>query len=277
LLLYYLDVADTNPAPPPDHDIALVALGESERGKEYLRLLEEPLRHWPRPVLNRPERIALCARDQLAALLVDEPGLVVPLNRRIGRDAKVALHYPCVIRPLDTHGCKGFEKIADEAGLQAYFAKHQQAEFYCADYYEYRSGDGQFRKYRIALIDHEPHLCHLAIGDDWMVHYLTAGMDVSGAKRAEEANAFSHFHTDFGLRHRKALSLIAERLDLDFVVLDCAELPDGRLLLFEADNRGWIHAVDPPDLFPYKAPHMKRVFEAFEAMLDKHILAKGNL
>ena len=272
LTLYYYDADNTN-AVPPDHDLALVAIGESERGTAYLRRWEEPLRHWLRPVLNRPERIPWCARDRLAELLADVPGLVVPLNRRLQRDEKAALNFPCVIRPLDTHGGQGFAKIDDDADRQAYFATHHQTEFYSADYYDYRSSDGQFRKYRIALIDHEPHLCHLAIADEWMVHYLTAGMDVSEAKRAEEAHAFSHFHTDFGLRHREALSLIAQKLDLDFVVLDCAELPDGRLLLFEADNRGWIHAVDAVDLFGYKAPQMKRVFEAFEAMLDKRLNA----
>ena len=28
-----------------------------------------------------------------------------------------------------------------------------------------------------------------------------------------------------------------------------------------------VHAMDPPDLYPYKPPQMRRVFEAFEAML----------
>jgi hypothetical protein len=28
-----------------------------------------------------------------------------------------------------------------------------------------------------------------------------------------------------------------------------------------------VHAMDPPTLFPYKAPQMRKVFAAFEAML----------
>jgi len=40
--------------------------------------------------------------------------------------------------------------------------------------------------------------------------------------------------------------------------------------LFEADSRGWVHSVDPPDIFPYKAMHMKKVFEAFQMLvIDK--------
>jgi hypothetical protein len=30
-----------------------------------------------------------------------------------------------------------------------------------------------------------------------------------------------------------------------------------------------VHDMDPPDIFPYKAPQMQRVFGAFAAMLDR--------
>jgi hypothetical protein len=58
-------------------------------------------------------------------------------------------------------------------------------------------------------------------------------------------------------------------LKLDYVVIDCAQAPDGKLLVFEADNRGWVHATDPVDLFRYKQEPMQRVFTAFRAMLIK--------
>ena len=49
-----------------------------------------------------------------------------------------------------------------------------------------------------------------------------------------------------------------------------AETRDGRLLVFEADTAAIIHLMDPPDLFPYKPPQMRKVFAAFEAMLRQH-------
>jgi hypothetical protein len=30
-----------------------------------------------------------------------------------------------------------------------------------------------------------------------------------------------------------------------------------------------VHDMDPPDLFPYKKPQMRKVFDAFEAMLRR--------
>jgi len=273
LELYYPDFSQAMPDELPDHDIALVAIGESEAVNGHLRHLEMLIGDWPRPVLNRPASILHCARDKIALLLADVKGLVVPLNRRMNRHAMESVAFPMVIRPMDAHAGKGFEKIDDDEALRHYLATHEQDEFYGADYIDYRSADGQFRKYRIALINHEPHLCHLAITDHWMVHYITAGMEVSADKQAEEAQAFLSFHQGFCHRHREALANIARLLDLDIVVLDCAELPDGRLLLFEADNRGWVHAVDPEDIFPYKAPHMASVFRAFQDLVSKRSAA----
>jgi hypothetical protein len=39
-------------------------------------------------------------------------------------------------------------------------------------------------------------------------------------------------------------------------------------LIFEADNTAVVHNMDPPALFPYKPPQMRRIFDAFVAMLE---------
>ncbi len=61
---------------------------------------------------------------------------------------------------------------------------------------------------------------------------------------------------------------LSDALGLEYVVLDCAETPDGQLLLFEADNGAVVHSMDPIDLFPYKRPAMKKIFNAFQRLLD---------
>ena len=70
-----------------------------------------------------------------------------------------------------------------------------------------------------------------------------------------------------------ALAGIAERIGLDYFTIDCAETRDGSLLVFEADNTAIVHDMDPPELFPYKAPQMRKVFDAFAAMLDRRARA----
>jgi hypothetical protein len=94
-------------------------------------------------------------------------------------------------------------------------------------------------------------------------------MSESAEKRAEEARWMAEFDAPggFAARHATAFRGIAERLGLDYVTIDCGEARDGRLLVFEADVAGIVHAMDPPELFPYKGPAMRKLFEGFRAML----------
>jgi hypothetical protein len=77
------------------------------------------------------------------------------------------------------------------------------------------------------------------------------------------------FDAGFAARHRAAISGLAERVGLDYFTVDCAESRDGSLLIFEADNTAIVHDMDPPDIFPYKIPQMRKVFDAFAAMLHR--------
>jgi len=267
LILYYFDFDNPLNTTIPDHEVAMMSLGVSPSGEPLLKYLNDVLKHWPRPILNAPSDLLKCARDQLASLFQNVSGLIVSNNRRIGRDQLIGLSFPYLIRPIDSHSGKGFETIENASMLRRYLAQQQDHEFYISDFIDYRSTDGFYRKYRIALIDKQPYLCHMAVSDHWMVHYMSAGMELSPEKRADEELAFRTFESEFSQRHRSALSMIADRLALDYVVLDCGEMPDGRLALFEADSRGWVHALDPPDIFPYKAMYMKKVFDAFRTLL----------
>ncbi len=117
------------------------------------------------------------------------------------------------------------------------------------------------------MFDGTPYLAHLAVGDHWMVHYLNAGMAESPAKRAIEAEAMATFDETFARRHADAFAAMHERLRLEYFAIDCAETADGALFIFEADVAMIVHDLDPEALYPYKKPQMRKVFDAFEAML----------
>ena len=110
-------------------------------------------------------------------------------------------------------------------------------------------------------------MCHMAISEHWIVHYMSAGMTVNAAKRAEEERFMADFDAGFAVRHDGAFRHIAERLGLDYVGLDCGETADGRLLLFEVDSGMTVHAMDGADLFAYKQVQMTKVFSAFRKLL----------
>lgn len=271
------------PLPPalPDHDLAMVAVCETDRRRPLLRHIDGLLKAWPRPVICAPRRIARLSRDGACALLQSLPGVVMPVTARFGRPAlprAASLFkqggFPIIARPVDSQKGHGLKKLDDPIAVLDYLKTRPEADFYAAPYVDYRGSDGLFRKYRIVLIDGKPYACHMAISDHWIVHYVTAGMLESPGKRAEEARFFAGFDEDFGCRHREALRAIAGRLGLEYVGIDCAETPDGKLLVFEVDSGMTVHAMDPVDVFPYKRPQMANVFRAFRQMLVDTVAAR---
>jgi hypothetical protein len=271
------------PFPPhlPDHDLAMVAVCESDRNRPLLKHIETVAKSWPRPLLCAPDRIARLSRDGACALLQAAPGIVMPVTARIDRQTLERIGrgeaavselvqggaFPLIVRPVDSQKGLGLLKLDDPEAIAGYLKTRPENAFYIARYVDYRGSDGQFRKYRIVLIDQRPYICHMAISDGWVVHYLSAGMKENVAKRAEEARFFESFDDDFARRHHDALLSIAKRLELEYVGIDCGETPDGELLIFEVDSGMTVHAMDPVDLFPYKQPQMRKVFRAFRQML----------
>ncbi len=289
LELLYITPDRSLPDCIPEHDVAFVALGESDQSRPVLELIDRLTEHWPHPVLNPAKHILRNSRDGVYQLLKDIPGLLIPPTLRISRAELESVArqepqaykifggtYPVTVRPLVSRGGLGLASIANATQLAAYLDASAEQEFFVSFYIDYRDADGLYRKARIALIDGTPYICHLAISDNWIVHYGSAGMADSAAKREEEARFMRDFDTDFAKRHQRALRSIAEKLALDYVVIDCAETRNGDLLVFEADNRGWVHATDPVDLFPYKQTPMKKAFAAFRAMLFRAKNAPGN-
>jgi hypothetical protein len=284
LIQIYVD--DHTPLPPiPDHDVAIVAIGEADDSHPVLARLETVLKDWPRPVLNRKVRAIIdLSRSTVSDLFAQSDHVLAPKTLRLSRqilgefaaqraDLDPALSWPLLVRPVGSHAGNNLQKITGPQTLTAYLRGFDSPQAYVAPFRDYASPDGRYRKYRIALIGKRPYLSHLAISDHWMVHYLNAGMSDSQAKRDEEAQAMAHFDEAFALRHRAALDELCARIDLDYFAIDCAETQDGKLLLFEADAAMIIHAMDEPDLFPYKRPQMKKLFGAFQALLDRAVSA----
>lgn len=281
LHLYYVTAKDalTLAALPP-HDLLFVAIGESSVNQPVLAAWQARLAQWSVPVLNLPQHIVQTARDTAAQHLREVPGVVMPPTWRLERTvlAQLAagvtpaacqlpeLTFPLLVRPIDSHAGHALTLTPDAAALAAQLPTLPGTHFFSAPFIDYRSADGLFRKYRVVLIGGQPFGVHLGISAHWMIHYLNAGMAEDAAKRAEEAAFLGNF-ADFAQRHDTALRAIHERMELDYLGIDCAEMADGRLLIFEVDPAMVIHAFDPIALYPYKQPAMQRIFAAFRTLL----------
>ena len=254
----------------PEHDVAIFTAGESDRDRPVMQSVDRMIEAWPCPVLNRPDRVQLLSRTDMYRFLGHIPSLVMPATARVGRAGlKKPTTFPIIARPVDSHAGRGLAKLDTAEAIDGYLASQTDAEFFISPYVDYRSLDGQFRKYRIVWVDGRPYPCHMAVADRWDLWYYNAGMAVSPGKRMEEEHFISTFDTGFARRHGPALAAIEERLGLEYVGIDCAELADGRLLVFEGDISLVVHDLDPPDLYPYKSRPMKTIFAAFYDMLKR--------
>ena len=261
------------PEAVPDHDVAFFAHGDPDPGE--LARLCRLFRLWPRPALNDPRFLPGLGREALSRSLAGAEGILSPAAVSVGRAALLRLaaeggvRYPCLLRPAGSHAGAGLVLLADRAALAEHLLYSFERSYVLTAFEDYAGADGLYRKSRVAFIDREPFLCHMAVSRHWMVHYLNAGMTESAEKRAEEAAAMAGFDTGFARRHRAAFEALHARLGFDLYSIDCAEARDGRLLVFEADAAAIVHLMDPEDMFPYKHPHMRRVFDAFGAMLQR--------
>lgn len=282
LILHYVDAATTDLSNLPAHDVALLAVAESPENAAVLAAIGPLLKDWPRPVLNnRPETIAALTRDGVPKLLSDLDDVVSPPTWRAARaemsdiangvktlpDLIESAMFPLIIRPIGTHAGGGLDRIFSVEDLARYLAEEPAENFYIAPFIDYSGPDGRFTKLRIVQINGKPFASHLAVSDHWIVHYLSAGMAEDASKRAIEAHWMETFDEDFAVRHARAFKALHERFGLDYFGYDCAELPDGRLLIFEVDIAMVVHDMDSAETYPYKKPAMHKLFAAFLDMM----------
>jgi hypothetical protein len=272
------------PNPLPEHDIAFVVAPASESTRDSLAAIDNLTKTWPRPVLNLPHRVAELDRDRLHVLLKSIRGLDMPMTARISRTRLTEIgarpivphdildggDFPLIVRPLDSHAGRGLAKLEGPADIELYLAERPEDEFFVSRYVDYSSADGLFRKYRIVFVDGHPFACHMAISDQWKIWYLNADMSESAEKRAEEEHFMTRFDDEFVSRHRSTFQEMVRKIGLEYFAIDCAETQTGELLLFEGDNAMIVHNMDPGATFPYKPPQMRKIFDAFAAMLHKY-------
>ncbi|HWZ41778.1 MAG TPA: hypothetical protein VNY08_26080 [Bradyrhizobium sp.] len=283
MVLYVIGDAEL-PSPLPEHDVAIVIASDSEDCRDALRKIDAAAPSWPRPLLNPPGLVGSLDRDKLHRLLDGVDGLEIPATLVVTRErlsevvqssdelADIAkdLAFPVIVRPRGSHAGSGLAKIDDGQALASYLEGRDEELFFISRFVDYSAEDELFRKYRIVFVDGAPYACHMAIADRWDIWYLNAGMSESAEKRLEEETWMHTFDIGFGRRHQAALAAMADRVGLEYFTIDCAETWDGSLLIFEADNTAVVHNMDHAHVFPYKPPQMRKIFDAFAAMLVRH-------
>jgi hypothetical protein len=208
------------------------------------------------------------SREGVAREFAGTSGALVPQVLRVRREALgQAIALPAIVRPIGSHAGSALAKIDGSDQWPPYLETTPATEFYVAPFIDYRSADGFFRKYRIIFVGGVPYAQHLAISDRWMIHYYNALNEREAWIRDEEARFLSDVFTVFDGPRRNVLEELARRVGLDYFGIDCAVMPDGRVLFFEVDAAMIVHLGDSPELYPYKQQYVPRIPQALERLI----------
>lgn len=271
--LYLLSQEQARAAALPSADAVFTGIAESHENRERLRWAQELAKRSRLPVINEPRCVAGADRPSVARIAARIDGLRVPQTLEIPREelrrASLPLEYPLVVRPAGSQGGRALEKITGAQALRDYAERIDEAQFYVMPFVEYASGDGYYRKYRLFVVGDRVYPCHLAISPEWMIHYYNAPMRENAWMRDEERDVLLHFDRAFPAALQNAACALVRALGLDYAGLDCAIGRDGDLLIFEADPAMIVHAADDPLLFAYKHEPARRIFHAFQELIDR--------
>lgn len=256
----------------PNYDLVFNAMGDADTTGDVAGPVGRYLEVCSKKLLNHPDKVARTARDKLPGLLAGIAHVVMPEVRRYADrsnwDAAIEQQLPLLIRPVHTQGGVGVVQ-ADTAAALAQYRAGQSGPVYVIPFIDYRSDDSWYRKYRIIFIDREPYPYHLAISRNWMVHYYTAEMETHAWKLEEEKRFLQDPAAVLGEAGMQAIQAIGARMDLDYAGIDFSLLPDGRILVFEANPTMLIHPEKSAGILVHKNIHIQRILDAFEALLTR--------
>jgi tetratricopeptide (TPR) repeat protein len=270
--LHYYFLDEARPVQPdiPDCDLVFNAIAEPDRASAALKAAATIIAYLDRPCINDPNAMAKATRDNVAKRLASLPHTIVPQAKRVSSRAELeGLQPPFLLRPAGTHAGQGMILIADQKEIPEFV----DGIHYAIPYVDYGSADGQFRKYRVVVVDGVPYPFHLGLSVNWMVHYANAKPLDPCQMDLEEQAFLTDIHQVFSPPLLADLSQMARILDLDFFAVDCAIHQDGRLVLFEVDAGAIIHTMDDPNLFAYKHQYVPQIFAALRQAILKKIKA----
>lgn len=263
----------------PPYDAVFNAVGDADLAGPTDGPIKAFLEGCPLRVINEPGRVALTARDHLPALFAGIENLCVPAVARLSAQdlalhglaacvAQAGLSMPVLVRPIGSHGGHGLVRAETADDLEA-LPLVPGEEVYVTAFHDFQSTDGWRRKYRMIFVDRRPYPYHLAIADDWLVHYESADMPGDLVRVAEERRFLDDPQAALGAAAMAAIGEVGRRMDLDYCGMDFSVLPDGRVLVFEANATMLVHRELERGPLAHKNVAVEAICEAFQALLTR--------
>ncbi|MDP9422102.1 MAG: hypothetical protein M3Q19_04580 [Pseudomonadota bacterium] len=258
--------------------VILNLITDPDQNPKTLENLTKLLREYSGQVINPPHAVMRSTRDRGAKLLEGTPGLVVPKTIRVrnakpdlvaGAIERANMRFPLIVRLAGTHTgiiVGLFDKIDDVRA-----AITQPGEHIVTEFVDFRSDDGLYRKYRAFFIGDRVIFRHMLVSDAWNVHASDRMRFMAERPEllAEEQAMFEKGEGAFPAQAMATLEAIRIRMPLDYFGMDFGILPDGRVVLFEANATMNFFPFLPDPRFAYVRACLKPAIQAFHELLGR--------
>ncbi len=262
----------------PPHHLIFNAIGDADLCEPALQAAIRLTAQASVPVINDPRAVMQTGRIGNALRLGAVKGVVTAQTLAVARSmlagsdgarrlAEQGLRFPLLLRSPGYHTGRNFARVETAADLCAAAIELPGDELLAIEYLDARGPDGNARKYRVMMIDGALYPLHLAISQDWKVHYFTADMADKPDHRLEEAKFLADMPGTLGNKAMRALGGIRDALGLDYAGIDFGLSPDGDLLLFEANATMVIARPSDDPRWAYRRSAIDRVLDAVVTMI----------
>ena len=262
----------------PHHDLVFNGIGDADLCREGLEAACSLLARAARPVINQPAQILKTGRVSNAERLRGLPNVVVPrmmtlpkrtlmASEAAGVIAAWGFAFPFLLRAPGFHTGHHFSRVEVPEQLTDAVADFPGDDVCLIEQLDARDHDGRFRKYRVMFVDRTSFPMHLAISNDWKVHYFTADMASSAENRAADGAFLNDMAGVIGESGMAGLERIRAALALDYGGIDFAVNADGDILFFEANATMVVYPPSPDPKWAYRRPAVEAVLSAVRGML----------
>lgn len=259
--------------------VILNLITDPDQNPKVLENLAKLLRGYSGRVMNPPAEILRSTRDRVAKLLDGTPGLMAPKVVRV-RNARpdlvvaaierAGMRFPVIVRLAGTHTgiIVGRFDTIDEVRA----AISQPGEHIVTEFADFQSPDTFYRKYRAFFIGERIIARHMLVSDAWNVHASDRMRFMAERPElmAEERAMFERGDEAFPKAVMDTLQAVRARVPLDYFGMDFGIMPDGRIVLFEANATMNFFPFLPDPRFAYARSCLNPATEAFHAMLGRN-------
>lgn len=260
-------------------DVIFSALSDCDLVPSSLLMAIAVLAGTATPIVNDPRQVIRTRRDIVSGSLRVLPGLVVPKTVRLAvgqRASTVAaeqgMSFPLLLRSAGIHAIRESEliKVDTPGALDATLADGVVAmPAYMTEFVDTRDAQGLYRKMRLIVCGSTVVLRHYLYSDQWLIKASSQPfMHERPELLAQERDAGARPLSVLPARGPELLGAIKQRIGLDYFGIDCAPLPDGRLLIFEVNAcMNMLPASSHPIRGPFTEAAIARVASDFTALL----------